>query len=174
MVSGYLRPLLLLGAGVVVGGVVIWGMSLGDRNPKQSVAAPTPVVTNEGGEPAASQALPSATPLLSPNLLTQTESQPTATPVAQGSQTQMTGKLPLGVSPNAVNYEIYKKLPGVQPPLINYDGRDMGPEALSILKAPREPVRMPGVSDQNQKAMPFPKTVEEINGQVRPTASPSP
>lgn len=108
----------------------------------------------------------------SPEAVAKVTPQASATPMVQ--EHQRTGTLPLGVSPNAVNSEVYKKLPGVQPPLINYDGRDMGPEALHMLNTPREPVPMPGLSDQNRKEMPFPKTIDEANSKVQPTASPSP
>jgi hypothetical protein len=81
--------------------------------------------------------------------------------------------LPIGVVKNPFDPEVYKKLPGVQPPTINYDGRDMSAEALSMIQTPREAVPMPGLAAQQQQAQadpgapvqprPFPKTIEEIN-----------
>jgi hypothetical protein len=81
--------------------------------------------------------------------------------------------LPIGVVKDAFNPEVYKKLPGVQPPIINYDGRDMSAEALSMMQTSREPMPMPGLAPQQQQAQgqpgapvqprPFPKTIEEIN-----------
>jgi len=77
--------------------------------------------------------------------------------------------LPVGVVKNPYDPEVYKRLPGVRPPIINYDGRDMKAEALSMMQTPREPVPMPGLTAQQQspgapaQPRPFPKTLEEAN-----------
>ena len=164
-----MRSFAILAIGLVCCGLLVWGLVGRNSKAERTQPEPTPSVA----------LLPVATPTAdrpiespSPEVVALVTPQASATPMIQ--QRQQTGTLPLGVSPNAVNPEVYKKLPGVQPPLINYDGRDIGPEALNMLKTTREPVPMPGLSDQNRKEMPFPKTVDEANGQVHPTASPSP
>jgi hypothetical protein len=85
--------------------------------------------------------------------------------------------LPVGVTKDAgiVNPEVYKRLPGVQPPLINRDGRDLGPEALQMLQNLREEKPFPGgIPSASATPMPFPQTVEEINRQAGSYASPTP
>jgi hypothetical protein len=89
--------------------------------------------------------------------------------------------LPLGVVKNPFNPEVYKKLPGVQPPTINYDGRDMTAEAMSMMQTRREPVPMPGFAPLQQsqanpgapaQPQPFPKTLEGANAALNAPASP--
>jgi hypothetical protein len=157
----------ILATGLVCG-LLVWGLVGRNSKVRQTQAGPTPsVALSPVATPTPIADRPIESP--SPEVVAQVTPQASATPRVQ--QHQQTGMLPLGVSPNAVNPEIYKKL-GLPTPIINRDGRDLGPEALSILNTPREPVPMPGLSDQNRKEMPFPKTVEEANGQA--TASPSP
>jgi hypothetical protein len=169
--SFYVRSFAILAIGLVCCGLLVWGFVGRNSKAQRNHPEPTPnVALLPVATPTPMADRPSESP--SPEVVAVVTPQASATPVVQ--QSQQTGTLPLGVSPNAVNPEVYKKLPGVQPPLINHDGRDMGPEALNMLKTRREPVPMPGLSDQNRKAMPFPKTVEEAQGQVQATASPSP
>lgn len=89
--------------------------------------------------------------------------------------------LPLGLVKDPFNPEVYKKLPGVQPPTINYDGRDMTAEGTALIQTPREPIPMPGSAPQQQlqanpgapaQARPFPKTLEEANAALNAPASP--
>ena len=84
--------------------------------------------------------------------------------------------LPVGVTKEAgiVNPEVYKRLPGLQPPLINRDGRDLGPEALQMLNNLQEEKPFPGgIPSASATPMPFPQTVEEFNRQAGSYASPS-
>jgi hypothetical protein len=85
--------------------------------------------------------------------------------------------LPVGVTKDAgiVNPEVYNRLPGVQPPLINRDGRDLGPEALQMLQNLQEEKPFPGgIPSASATPMPFPQTVEEANRQAGSYASPTP
>jgi hypothetical protein len=161
----------ILAIGLVCGGLLVWGLVGRNSKAQRTQAEPTSsVALSPVATPTAIADRPVESP--SPEVVVQVTPQASATPIVQ--QHQQTGTLPLGVSPNAVDPEVYKKLPGVQPPLINYDGRDISGEALNMLQTHRDPVPMPGMSDQNRKEMPFPKTVEEANGQGQATASPSP
>jgi hypothetical protein len=83
---------------------------------------------------------------------------------------------PVGVTPDAgvVNPEVYSRLPGVQSPLINRDGRDMGPEAVQMLQTYRQETPFPGgIPSASATPMPFPESVEEANRQSQRYASPS-
>jgi hypothetical protein len=84
--------------------------------------------------------------------------------------------LPVGVTPDAgiPNPEVYKRLPGLQPPLINRDGRDMGQEAIQMLETHQEETPFPGgIPSASATPMPFPQSVEEANRQMQGYASPS-
>jgi hypothetical protein len=84
--------------------------------------------------------------------------------------------LPVGVTKDAgiPDPEVYERLPGVQPPLINRDGRDLGPEALQIMQNVQEEKPFPGgIPSALATPMPFPQTVEEINRQLGSYPSPS-
>jgi acetylornithine/succinyldiaminopimelate/putrescine aminotransferase len=66
---------------------------------------------------------------------------------------------------------------GVQPPLVNRDGRDLGPEAIQMLEAhSQEELPFPGgLPSASATAMPIPQTIEEANRQVQQAyASPTP
>jgi hypothetical protein len=84
--------------------------------------------------------------------------------------------LPVGVTPDAGvgNPEVYNRLPGIQPPLINRDGRDMSQEALQMLATHQTETQFPGgVPSDSATPMPFPQNVEEANRQSQGYASPS-
>jgi hypothetical protein len=72
--------------------------------------------------------------------------------LSSASPTPQQNGLPLGVTQDALNYnrELYRKYPGLKPPLINSDGRDLGPEARVQMQAPPTmlptPTPSPGVS----------------------------
>jgi hypothetical protein len=81
--------------------------------------------------------------------------------------------LPVGVTSDAGKSDVYARFPGLQPPLINRDGRDMGPEAIQMLETPREEVPFPGgTSSASASPLPFPQTAEEANRQVQGNSSP--
>jgi hypothetical protein len=112
----------------------------------------------------------------------QVEAPPPALPIVSGPMANQPkfqpNGLPLGMVKDPYNPEVYKKLPGVQPPLINENGRDMRAEALSMMQAPHQPVPMPGSAPQQQlQLLPFPKTLEEANAALRvqaPDNAPAP
>jgi hypothetical protein len=96
-------------------------------------------------------------------------------PIPKPTITFQANGLPVGVSPDAVNMEVYKRLPGVQPPLINLDGRDLGPEALQMIQNQTEEKPFPGgIPSASDSPMPVPQTVEEANRQGQSYQSPSP
>jgi hypothetical protein len=69
----------------------------------------------------------------------------------------------------------YKRLPGVQPPLIDLDGRDLGPEATQMLETHNEEKPFPGgMPSESATPLPFPQSLEEANRQSEAYASPSP
>lgn len=127
MTLGSLRPILTLGAGIAIGLLIAWGVF-----GRSSIGSPnTPVVS-------------AATPNQSGGSTTAIEQTLTleATALASASSSsspprQQTG-LPLGVTKDALNYnkELYQKYPGLKPPLVNTDGRDLGPEARQQMQAP--------------------------------------
>ena len=85
--------------------------------------------------------------------------------------------LPVGVTKDAgiANPEVYNRMPGLQPPLINRDGRDLGPEAVQMLQNLQEEKPFPGgIPSASATPMPFPQTVEEANRQFGQNASPTP
>ena len=182
MLLSYLRPLLLVVAGAAVGGLVAWGLL--SRSPKSrptttqatlivlpqatpgvfprtsepEVLSPANVAgTPETEEPPAEIAAPMPVPSLAP-----------ARPPLQSNG------LPLGVSPDAVNMDVYKRLPGVQPPLINLDGRDLGPEAIQMLQTNRPEVPFPGMNPNGPVTpLALPKTPMEAFRQMQQNAVPS-
>ena len=140
-----LRPILTLGAGIVIGLLIAWGVfgrsSIGSPN-TPVVPAPTP---NQSGL----QAVASTTAI--EQALT-FEAKPLASASSSSSPSPQVNGLPLGVTPEALNYnkELYQKYPGLKPPLVNTDGRDLGPEARQQMQAPPtmlpNPTPSPGVS----------------------------
>lgn len=97
-------------------------------------------------------------------------------PIPKPTMAFQANGLPVGVTPDAgvVNPEVYSRLPGVQAPLINRDGRDLGPEAVQMLQTHREETPFPGgIPSASATPMPFPETLEEANRQMQGYASPS-
>jgi hypothetical protein len=140
-----LRPVLTLGAGIVIGILIAWGVfgrsSIGSPN-TPVVSAVTP---KQFGFPVGA----------SPTAIEQTltfEAKPSASALSSASPTPQQNGLPLGVTQDALNYdrELYRKYPGLKPPLINSDGRDLGPEARKQVQGPPTmlpaPTPSPGVS----------------------------
>ncbi len=191
MLLSYLRPLLLVVAGAAVGGLVVWGLLGRSPRSQATIALATPAV------------YPQPTPVVYPQTtptLFQRESEPeelnpanvAGTPETEEPTTEIpvppmpmpslaparpplqANGLPLGVSPNAVNMDIYKRLPGVQPPLINQDGRSLGPEALQMLQTSRAEVPFPGLnSNVPVTPLALPKTPMEAFRQMQQNAVPS-
>src|SRR5215469_10683222 len=83
--------------------------------------------------------------------------------------------LPVGVTPDAgiPNPEVYKRLPGLQPPLINRDGRNMAQEAIQMMQNQEETPFPSGIPSASATPMPFPQSAEEANRQIQGNASPS-
>lgn|ERR1700722_19883071 len=141
MTLGSLRPILTLGAGIVIGLLIAWGVfgrsSIGSAN-TPVVSAATP---NQSG--ASTTAIEQTLTL---------EATPSASASSSSSLSPQPTGVPLGVSKDALNYnkELYQKYPGLKPPLVNTDGRDLGPEARQQLQAPPTmlptPTPGPGVS----------------------------
>jgi hypothetical protein len=43
--------------------------------------------------------------------------------------------IPIGLDPSKINLAIYNNLPGIQPPTLDLDGRDLSAEGVSMLTA---------------------------------------
>jgi hypothetical protein len=167
----------MLAAGVLVGVLITWGLlrsgskTLPDTSQAKAVLEQTQSTSPVRGDepsPAPTEeqvtAEPASTAVVSAS--------PEATAVAQSSQ------LPLGVTEEALkaNEEMQKKFPGIKTPLINTDGRNLGPEAIQMLEtqSQAQPVPFPGINPNVPvTTMPFPQTVEEANRQVQAYALPS-
>lgn len=120
MIPASLRTVLSLGAAFSVGVLVTWGLfqrfstkpaeaSILSTSPAPQVAAsPSPTPPDESFVAEATPS-PAASANPSPSLIQQ-----------------------------ALNYnkELYDKYPGLQPPLVNTDGRNLGPEALQRMQSP--------------------------------------
>jgi len=140
-----LRPILTLSAGIVIGLLIAWGVF--GRN---SIGSPnTPVV------PAATPNQSGLQPGASTTAIEQTltlEAKPSASASSSSSPAPQVNGLPLGVTQDALNYNknLYNKYPGLKPPLVNTNGRDLGPEARQQMQAPPtmlpNPTPGPGVS----------------------------
>jgi hypothetical protein len=186
MLVSNLRPLLLLLAGAAIGSLVTIGL----LNHKTSVAA-KPVYSDGDAHPPPSLARKEQK--VAPDNAQETDANSEQTEDAKAEaplrlaerQVPMrplptptiafqTDGLPVGVRPDAGISDVYKRLPGVQPPLINRDGRDLGPEALQMLQTPREEVPFPGGwPSSSATPMPIPQTLDEINRQAQMQASPT-
>jgi hypothetical protein len=153
MITDSLRPILFVAAGMVVGFLVAWGLfeRLSSKSAGASVL-PAPTSLTASSQQLTSKASRSPT---EENVATETNPSemvsPSASPVVQGNE------LPLGVTQDSLNYnkELYQKYPGLNPPQINTDGRDLAPEASQQMQAPpillSNPTPSPEVS-----ASPFP------------------
>lgn len=176
MLQSHLGPLLLIAAGAAVGVLLTWGLMNHNHQAQPVTPSPSPALALEQPIPARNHRSPE--PVGGSERATETPSNPEAavqpTPSPTASARQYTG-LPLGVRPNAVNMDVYKRLPGVQPPLINTDGRDLGPEAIQMLETNRPVQPFPGVNPNvSVTPMPFPESAEEANEQAKVYAVPSP
>ncbi len=178
MFESYLRPLLLLVAGAVAALLIQWGISNRSQTSQDVVPASTPVLTLQRVEPVPTPNQSNETPVPSETVLraiqkakSQLAIEPTTSPPTTSMQPD---GLPLGVRRDAVNLELYKRL-GIPPPLIDYDGRDIGQEATQMIQTHREPMPFPGVNpNASATPMPFPQSPEEGNEQAKVYALPSP
>lgn len=139
MIPVSLRPVVTLGGGVVIGLLIGWGVighfSVGSSNhPVTPAATPSQLALQPMASPTPSAAQQTVVAAIEPS--------PSATP-SPGSEVS---GLPLGVTQAALNYnkELYRKYPGLQPPLINTDGRNLGPEASQRLQGPPTMLPNPG------------------------------
>jgi hypothetical protein len=193
MVVPILRPLLLVLAGAAVGALVTFGLLNRPAPVQESVAQFEHVPkTLKAREPSPqNQADTDRQPALTADTLDtsgaeeESSSRVQATlkaakehvpmkPIPKATMAFQANGLPVGVRPDAGQSDVYKRLPGIQPPLINRDGRDMGPEAIQMLMN-RQEVPYPGnVPSASATPIPFPKTVEEANRQSEGYVSPTP
>jgi hypothetical protein len=139
MIPASFRPVLTLVAGIVIGLLLAWGI-IGKFSAGSANGAGTPA-------PSANAPLvqPVATATASPEEQSlAAESSPSTSP-SPSPEAQPNG-LPNGVTQDALNYnkELYKKYPGMQPPVINTDGRNLGPEATQRIQGPPTMLPNPG------------------------------
>ena len=191
-----LRPLLLLLAGAAFGALITFGLlsrktSVQTNNavsevPPKTLKAPSPAEEefgeDSGNTPALANNEEASDPEDPVNLPAQAQLQALQKqhvpirPVPTPKMVLQANGLPVGVTPDAgvPNPEVYKRLPGIQPPLINRDGRDMGQEAIQMLETHREETPFPGgIPSASATPMPFPQSVEEANRLLQGYASPS-
>jgi hypothetical protein len=198
MLYSSLRPLLLLLAGGGVGALLTFGLLNRHASVQENVNQVTPIHSdvppktlraplenaqkeNDPGNRAVTSA-PSDENDDSDQISTrQAEAMVKAArrapmkPIPKPTITFQANGLPVGVSQDAVNMDVYKRLPGVQLPLINMDGRDLGPEALQMIQNQTEEKPFPGgIPSASATPMPFPQTVEEANRLLQGSASPLP
>jgi hypothetical protein len=161
MVLSNLRPLLLMIAGAAVGSLLTFGLlgrhpavpveANGEKSdtPPSTLRAPSstkqPDYKNQLGLNADTQDIDDSEETVNSQeaaaIIAANQRVPMR-PIPKPTITFQANGLPVGVKPDAGVSDVYKRLPGVQPPLINRDGRDLGPEALQML--------------QNRTEMPFP------------------
>jgi hypothetical protein len=141
------RSILTLGVGIVIGLLIAWEVF-----GRSSIGSPnTPVVPAAAPNQPELQTGASITPPAIERALT-LEAKPSASASSSSSPASQVNGLPLGVTKDALNYnkELYQKYPALKPPLVNTDGRDLGPEARQQLQAPPimlpNPTPSPGVS----------------------------
>jgi hypothetical protein len=178
MTVSQLRPLLFFGAGAAVTSLIFLGLTSRQQPAQQTNLAATGTPSQEGKKAAPSPSTTSDIVAADTPIAEASPSPTVEAKLAKPSASQSTN-LPLGLRPDAVNMDVYKKLPGVQPPLINWDGRNIGPEAIQMLETHRPEVPFPGTNPNATVApMPFPQSKEEIDQQASqiypsPSASPS-
>jgi hypothetical protein len=191
-----LQPLLLLLAGAAVGSLVTFGVlsrkpSIQANNsvsevPPKTLKEPSPAEEESSEDSGNTSALAnneeSSDPEDPANLPAQAQLQALQKrhvpirPVPTPKMVLQANGLPVGVTPEAgvPNPDVYKRLPGLQPPLINRDGRDIGQEAIQMLETHQEETPFPGgIPSASATPMPFPQSVEEANRQLQGYASPS-
>jgi len=189
-----LRPLLLAVMGAAAGSLITFGVlsqqTSSQERLAQSKAAPTPlpaVSPSEKREVQENQPLLSddteespgaeeSNPQVVQAAAKAVKKQVAARPIPKATMSLQANGLPVGASPDAgvTNPEVYSRLPGVQAPLINRDGRDLGPEAVQMLRTHQEETPFPGgIPSASATPMPFPQSAEEANRQSQGNASPS-
>jgi len=188
MVLSTLRPLLLLLAGAVVGSLITFGVFNLNRNaavqagvgqselvPPNTLRAPSGNEQDED-EPDNAAAMNAETQGTSDiqvkAALKIAQEKVPMRPIPKAKMVLQANGLPVGVTPDAGISDAYQRLPGIQPPLINRDGRDMGPEAIQMLENRQEVPFPGGIPSASATPMPFPRTVEEANRQAQGYASP--
>jgi hypothetical protein len=140
MIPDSLRPILFLAAGLLVGFLVAWGLferlstKSGGGSGLQTATSSVSSAPDTRGRPPF-QARPS------PGTAEEnvgTEDNPSAMVSASPSAIAQQNGLPPGLTEDALKYnkELYQKYPGLKPPQINADGRDLAPEATQQLQAP--------------------------------------
>jgi hypothetical protein len=191
-----LRPLLLLLAGAAFGALITFGLlsrkttvqtdsAVSEVAPK-TLKAPSPAKDESGDDSGNTPALANNEEASDPedpaSLAAQAQLQALQKqhipirPLATPKTALQANGLPVGVTPDAgiPNPEVYKRLPGLQAPLINRDGRDIGQEAIQMLQTHQEETPFPGgIPSASATPMPFPQSVEEANRQMQGYASPS-
>lgn len=188
MVVSTLRPILLLLAGAVVGSLITFGVLNLNRNPvvqasvAQSELLPPKTLRAPSGneqdedEPGNAATVNAETEETSDSrvqaALKLAHEKVPMRPIPKATMVLQANGLPVGVTSDAGISEAYKQLPGVQPPLINRDGRDIGPEAIQMLENRQEVPFPGGIPSASATPMPFPRTVEEANRQAQGFASP--
>ena len=194
MVAYALRPLLLLLAGAVVGSLITFGVLNLNRNvavqtglgqsqllPPKTLRAPSGsehdeeetdnAATVDGDNHGTPDSQETPDSLAKEALIAQ--GKVPMRPIPKATMVLQANGLPVGVSADAGISEAYKKLPGIQPPLINRDGRDIGPEAIQMLQNRQEMPYPGGIPSASGTPMPFPQTVEEANRQAQSYSSPT-
>jgi hypothetical protein len=188
MVVSTLRPLLLLLAGAVFGSLITFGLLSLNRNaavqasvgqsellPPKTLRAPSGNEQDEDepGNAATTNAETEGSDSQVQAALKLAQQKVPMRPIPKATMVLQANGLPVGVTSDAGISEAYKQLPGVQPPLINRDGRDIGPEAIQMLENRQEVLFPGGIPSASATPMPFPQTVEEANRQAQGDASPS-
>ena len=139
MIPVSLRPILTLGGGVAIGLLIAWGV-VGHfwMMPSNAPVTPVPTPNQVALQPTASPTPSAAEPPVVAEVKPSASAGPSPAPQGSG--------LPLGVTQAALNYnkELYSKYPGLQPPVINTDGRDLGPEATQRITGPGTMLANPG------------------------------
>jgi hypothetical protein len=120
-----LRFVLTLAAGIVIGLLIALGLIKGfSSGSATTLAGPTTTQAQARLQPSAAA---------TPEVTEKTELvDATPTPAGGGSSAEEQNGTPPGVTRQALDYnkDIYQKYPGLQPPHINTDGRNLGPEAI--------------------------------------------
>jgi len=189
-----LRPLLLLLAGAAFGALITFGVlsqkpsvqanSSVSEVPPKTLKAPSPAneepVEEDGNTPVLTsneEASDSEDPVNLPAQAQQAlqKQHVPMQPVPTPKMVLQANGLPVGVTPDAgiPNPEVYKRLPGLQPPLINRDGRNMAQEAIQMMQNQEETPFPGGIPSASATPMPFPQSAEEANRQIQGNASPS-
>lgn len=197
MVVSTLRPLLLVLAGAAVGSLLTFGLLNRHKTPRNDDSvqvAHAPETLRAPSAKTKGDDNPDNTPRLADTQDT-ADSDESLSPAAQATleaakkhvpirplptpkMVLQENGLPVGVTPDAGvgNPEVYNRLPGIQPPLINRDGRDMSQEALQMLATHQTETQFPGglpTVSASATPMPFPQSVDEANRQSQGYASPS-